>query len=66
MNVAMMLERMGRDEDAIKFYQAAYRIDPNSAVASRRLITIYQRTGRLSPTATPTAAESSDLAVAHK
>jgi Tfp pilus assembly protein PilF len=46
-NVATILERMGRDEDAIKFYQAAYRIDPNSSLASRRLVVLYQRTGRL-------------------
>jgi Flp pilus assembly protein TadD len=55
-NVATILERMGRDEDAIKFYQAAYRIDPTSALASRRLVALYQRTGRLnSPVATGAA-----------
>jgi Tfp pilus assembly protein PilF len=46
-NVATMLERLGRDEEAIKYYQAAYRIDPESSLASRRLINLYQRTGRM-------------------
>ncbi|MCU1265795.1 MAG: hypothetical protein JWM21_2113 [Acidobacteria bacterium] len=66
-NVATMLERLGRDDEAIKYYQAAYRIDPHSAIASRRLIALYQRTGRLAPAAGNTAtAESTEVASTHK
>ena len=45
-NVATMLERLGRDDEAIKYYEAAHRIDPNNGIASRRLAALYQRTGR--------------------
>ena len=48
-NVATMLERLGRDDEAIKYYEAAHRIDPNNAIASRRLVALYQRTGRFGP-----------------
>jgi Tfp pilus assembly protein PilF len=63
-NVATMLERLGRDDEAIKYYQAAYRIDPNSSLASRRLINLYQRTGRLAapPTANVSAGASIEFA----
>jgi Tfp pilus assembly protein PilF len=47
LNTARMLERFGRDEDAIKFYEDARRIDPYSTVALRRLADLYKRTGRL-------------------
>src|SRR5262245_15791922 len=65
-NVATMLERLGRDEEAIKYYQAAYRIDPNSSLASRRLIALYQRTGKLgaAPVAGSAEAAPGDVAVA--
>lgn len=63
-NVATMLERLGRDDEAIKYYQAAYRIDPNSSLASRRLINLYQRTGRMAPAAGNSASDSGVLAVA--
>jgi len=49
-NVATMLERLGRDDEAIKYYQAAYRIDPRNTIAARRLVALYQRTGRLTTT----------------
>ena len=61
-NVATMLERLGRDDEAIKYYQAAYRIDPNSSLASRRLVDLYQRTGRLGAPNAPTV-ESAALAI---
>jgi Tfp pilus assembly protein PilF len=46
LNIARMLERFGRDEDAIKYYEEARRIDPNSTLASGRLAELYKRTGR--------------------
>ncbi len=51
-NTARMLERFGRDDDAIKYYEAARRIDPGSMFALRRLADLYKRTGRLEPTQT--------------
>jgi Tfp pilus assembly protein PilF len=67
-NVATMLERLGRDEEAIKYYQAAYRIDPNSSLAARRLVNIYQRTGRLNSTASTvvTSGDAGALAMAQR
>jgi Flp pilus assembly protein TadD len=46
LNTARMLERFGRDEDAIKYYEAARRIDANSTLALRRLAELYKRTGK--------------------
>jgi Tfp pilus assembly protein PilF len=46
LNTARMLERFGRDDDAIKYYEAARRIDPGSTLALRRLTDLYSRTGR--------------------
>jgi Flp pilus assembly protein TadD len=66
-NVATMLERLGRDEEAIQYYQAAYRLDPHNAIVSRRLVAIYQRTGRFAPIAgNPATAESTEVASVHK
>jgi Flp pilus assembly protein TadD len=45
LNTAAMLERLGRDEEAIKHYEAARRAQPNSGVALRRLADLYRRTG---------------------
>jgi Flp pilus assembly protein TadD len=45
LNTAAMLERLGRDEEAIKHYEAARRAQPNSSVALRRLADLYRRTG---------------------
>lgn len=45
-NTATMLERAGRDSEAIEQYEAARRIDANSAVVLRRLADLYQRHGR--------------------
>ena len=47
LNTARMLERFGRDDDAIKYYEDARRIDPTSIMASRRLADLYKRTGRI-------------------
>jgi len=47
-NTAKMLERFGREDDAIRYYEAARQIDPNNTFALRRLADLYQRTGRAS------------------
>jgi Tfp pilus assembly protein PilF len=46
LNTARMLERFGRDEDAIRYYEDARRIDPTSTFALKRLADLYKRTGR--------------------
>jgi Flp pilus assembly protein TadD len=46
LNTARMLERFGRDEDAIKYYEDARRIEPTSSIALRRLADLYKRTGK--------------------
>jgi Tfp pilus assembly protein PilF len=48
LNIARMLERFGRDDDAIKYYEAARQIEPNNTMALRRLADLYQRVGRTS------------------
>jgi Tfp pilus assembly protein PilF len=47
LNTARMLERFGRDEEAIKYYEAARSIDANSTLALRRLAELYKRTGKV-------------------
>jgi tetratricopeptide (TPR) repeat protein len=47
LNMARMLERFGREEDAIKYYEGARRVDPNCTIALRRLADLYQRLGRI-------------------
>jgi Flp pilus assembly protein TadD len=46
LNTAKMLERFGRDDDAIRYYEAARTIDPMNTFALRRLADLYQRVGR--------------------
>jgi len=46
LNTAKMLERFGREDDAIRYYEAARAIDPNNSLALRRLADLYQRVGR--------------------
>jgi Tfp pilus assembly protein PilF len=46
LNTAKMLERFGREDDAIHYYEAARQIDPNNSLALRRLADLYQRVGR--------------------
>lgn len=48
LNTAAMLERLGRDEEAIKHYEAARRLQPNSPFTLRRLVDLYGRMGRTS------------------
>jgi Tfp pilus assembly protein PilF len=46
LNIASMLERFGREDDAIHYYEAARRIDPNNTIALRRLADLYERVGK--------------------
>ncbi len=45
LNTARMLERFGRDEDAIRYYEDARRLEPTNTVALRRLADLYKRIG---------------------
>jgi tetratricopeptide (TPR) repeat protein len=45
-NTATLAERMGRDADAIAQYEAARRLQPESAVVLRRLADLYRRVGQ--------------------
>jgi Flp pilus assembly protein TadD len=47
LNMAKMLERFGREDDAIRYYEAARQIEPNNNTALRRLADLYQRVGRI-------------------
>lgn len=47
LNTARMLERFGREDQAIRFYEAARNIDPHSTLALKRLSDLYRRAGRL-------------------
>jgi Tfp pilus assembly protein PilF len=46
LNTAKMLERFGREDDAIRYYEAARQIDSMNSLALRRLADLYQRVGR--------------------
>lgn len=46
LNTAKMLERFAREDDAIRYYEAARQIDPHNTIALRRLADLYQRVGR--------------------
>ena len=46
LNMAKMMERFAREDDAIRFYEAAREIDPMNTIALRRLSDLYQRVGR--------------------
>lgn len=47
LNMAKMLERFGREDDAISYYESARKIQPDNTMALRRLADLYQRTGKL-------------------
>src|SRR5215213_8268250 len=47
LNTAKMLERFGREDVAIRYYEAAREIDPSNSIALRRLADLYQRIGRM-------------------
>lgn len=46
LNVAAMLERAGREDQAIEHYEAARRVQPASELVLRRLVELYARNGR--------------------
>ncbi|HEY6806186.1 MAG TPA: tetratricopeptide repeat protein [Pyrinomonadaceae bacterium] len=46
LNIASMLERFGREDDAIHYYEAARRIEPTNTIALRRLADLYERVGK--------------------
>jgi Flp pilus assembly protein TadD len=46
LNTATMLERAGRNDEAITYYEAARRLQPTNSVALRRLADLYARVGR--------------------
>jgi len=45
-NTATLLERAGREVEAVKHYEEARRLQPNSTVALQRLAELYERGGR--------------------
>ena len=46
LNIAKMLERFAREDDAIRYYENARQIDPTNSIALRRLADLYQRVGK--------------------
>lgn len=46
LNTARLLERFAREDEAIKYYEIARRVDPDNTIALRRLSDLYQRAGR--------------------
>ena len=46
LNMAKMMERFAREDDAIRYYEAAREIDAHNTIALRRLTDLYQRVGR--------------------
>ena len=46
LNTARMLERFGRGDEAIRFYEAARRIEPHSTLALKRLADLYKQAGK--------------------
>jgi Tfp pilus assembly protein PilF len=46
LNMAKMMERFAREDDAIRYYEAARQIEPGNTIALRRLTDLYQRVGR--------------------
>ncbi len=68
LNIAKMLERFGRELDAIKYYEGARRVDPNCSFAWRRLADLYQRNGMIEESQAARAALASisnDATIAH-
>ncbi|MGI9167387.1 MAG: tetratricopeptide repeat protein [Pyrinomonadaceae bacterium] len=46
LNMAKMMERFGRDDNAIAYYEGARSVDPNCSFALRRLTDLYLRVGK--------------------
>jgi Flp pilus assembly protein TadD len=55
LNVAAMLERAGREEQAIAHYEAARRLQPSSEFVMRRLTELYARNGHRAESASVAA-----------
>ena len=64
LNTARMLERFGRDDDAIKYYEAARQIEPQSTLALKRLAELYKRTGKSDPSSASNALAGVSAAIA--
>lgn len=47
LNMARMMERFAREDDAIRYYEGARRVDSHSTFALKRLADLYQRVGRV-------------------
>lgn len=47
LNTGKMLDRLRRDDEAIKYYEKARRVDPDNTFALRRLADLYQRVGQV-------------------
>ncbi|HEX5875685.1 MAG TPA: tetratricopeptide repeat protein [Pyrinomonadaceae bacterium] len=56
LNMAKMLERFAREDDAIRYYEAARQLDPSNTIALRRLADLYNRVGRVSESESARAA----------
>lgn len=63
LNTARMLERFGRDDEAIKYYEAARTIEPHSTLALNRLAVLYKATGRTQPVQTQSDAVGVSVSV---
>jgi tetratricopeptide (TPR) repeat protein len=59
LNVAAMLERAGREDQAIEHYEAARRAQPQSEFVARRLSELYARNGRRTEAASVVPCQSS-------
>jgi tetratricopeptide (TPR) repeat protein len=59
LNVAAMLERAGREEQAIEHYEAARRAQPQSEFVLRRLSELYARNGHRAEAASVARCQSS-------
>jgi Tfp pilus assembly protein PilF len=58
LNTEKMLDRLGREEEAVKYYEKARRLDPDNSFALRRLSDLYHRIGK------PEKAQAARLALA--
>ncbi|MDT4969145.1 MAG: hypothetical protein QOJ64_3882 [Acidobacteriota bacterium] len=64
LNTGAMLERLGRDDEAIKQYEAARRAQPRATVATARLAELYRRVGRTSEAQAMQGAMASEIVAA--
>lgn len=64
LNTATMLERAGRNEEAISYYEAVRRLQPTNSVALHRLADLYASVGRYDDAQTTRRALSSSTETA--